>query len=183
MTATLLGTGRQVAVLVAVDHGSAGCLGIHAATRGTRFEALQPIRQGVREGFGAIGKDLATGPIVRHEQGSQYIGHDFRNEGARLGATASPSFVRAPEGKGCAERSEARRDTRAGRSARKLHTRAGEVQLQGAEASHADASTTAIIERYRRRARSLEEASIEMYLAGVSVVGWRPSPRPCGARG
>ena len=81
-----------------------GCLGIHAATRGTRCEALQPIRQGVREGFGAIGKDLAAGPIVRHDKGSQYIGHDFQNEGARLGATASPSFVRAPAGKGGAER-------------------------------------------------------------------------------
>ncbi len=57
---------------------------------------------------------------------------------------------------------------RAGRYARKLHTRAGEVQVQGAEASHADASTTAIIERYRRRARSLEEASMEI-LAGVSL--------------
>ncbi len=54
-------------------------------------------------------------------------------------------------------------------SERKLHTRAGEVQVQGAEASHADASTTAIIERYRRRARSVEEASMEMYLAGVSL--------------
>ncbi len=80
------------------------------------------------------------------------------------------------------ERSEARRDTRAGRSARKLHTHAGEVQLQGAEASHADASTTAIIERYRRRARSLEEASMEIYLV-CRYAGWRPSPRPCGARG
>ncbi len=48
-------------------------------------------------------------------------------------------------------------------------TRAPEVQVQGAEASQADASTTAIIERYRRRARSLEEASMEMYLAGVSL--------------
>ncbi len=41
--------------------------------------------------------------------------------------------------------------------------------MQGAKASQADASTTAIIERYRRRARSLEEALMEMYLAGVSV--------------
>ncbi len=57
---------------------------------------------------------------------------------------------------GLYERSEARRDTRAGRSERKLHTRAGEVQVQGAKASHADASTTAIIERYRRGARSVD---------------------------
>ena len=59
MTATLPGIERQVAVLVAVDHCSAGCVGIHAAIRGTRFEALQPIRQGVRECFGAVGKDVA----------------------------------------------------------------------------------------------------------------------------
>ncbi len=104
MTATLLGTGRQVAVLVAVDRCPAGCVGIHAATRGTRFEALQPIRQGVRECFGAIGKDLAAGLIVRHDKGSQYISHDFQNEVAWLGATASLSFVRALEGKGGAER-------------------------------------------------------------------------------
>ena len=48
MIATLPGTGRQVAVLVAVDHCPAGCVGVHTATRGTRFEALQPIRQGKR---------------------------------------------------------------------------------------------------------------------------------------
>ncbi len=64
------------------------------------------------------------------------------------------------------ERSEARHDTRAGRSERKLHTSAGEVQVQGAKASQADASTTAIIERYRRRARSVEEALIG------DVSGW-----------
>ena len=104
MTATLLGTGRQVAVFVAVDHCSAGCVGIHAATRGTRFEALQPIRQGVRECFGTIGKGMAAGLTIRHDNGSQYISHDFRNEIAWLGVKSSPSFVRAPEGNSCAER-------------------------------------------------------------------------------
>jgi Transposase, Mutator family len=39
---------------------------------------------------------------------------------------------------------------------------------EGFEASPADLET-AIIERYRRRERSVEEALIEMYLAGVSV--------------
>ena len=103
MTATLPGTGRQVAVLVAVDHCSAGCVGMHAAIRGTRFEALQPIRQGVRECFGAVGKDVAAGLIIRHDNGSQDISHDFQNEIAWLGAATSPSLVRAPEGNGCAE--------------------------------------------------------------------------------
>ena len=39
---------------------------------------------------------------------------------------------------------------------------------------------TAIIERYRRRESSVEEALIEMYLAGVSVR--RVEDTPCGAR-
>ena len=95
MTGTLLGTGRQVAVFVAVDHCSAGCVGIHAAIRGTRFEARQPIRQGVRECCGAVGKNVAAGLTIRH---------GFQNEIAWLGASSSPSFVRAPEGNGCAER-------------------------------------------------------------------------------
>ena len=103
MTATLPGTGRQVAVLVAVDHCSAGCVGMHAAIRGTRFEALQPIRQGVRECFGAVGKDVAAGLTIRHDNGSQDISHDFQNEIAWLEAATSPSLVRAPEGNGCAE--------------------------------------------------------------------------------
>ena len=71
---------------------------------GTRFEALQPIRQGVRDCFGACATDVAAGLTIRHDNGSQYIGHDFRNEIAWLGAKSSPSLVRAPEGNGCAER-------------------------------------------------------------------------------
>src|ERR687886_149434 len=45
LTATWTGQG-QAAVFVAVDHRSAECVGIHAAVRATRFEALEPIRQG-----------------------------------------------------------------------------------------------------------------------------------------
>ena len=66
------------------------------------------------------------------------------------------------------ERTEARRDTRAGGYRRKLHTRAGEVTLKVPKLRR-QAFETAIIERYRRRETSVEEALIEMYLAGVSV--------------
>jgi hypothetical protein len=38
----------QASIFVAVDHCSAECIGIHAARRAIRFEALEPIRQGVR---------------------------------------------------------------------------------------------------------------------------------------
>jgi putative transposase len=66
------------------------------------------------------------------------------------------------------ERTEARRDTRAGSYRRGLHTRAGEVTLKVPKLRR-QAFETAIIERYRRREASVEEALIEMYLAGVSV--------------
>jgi transposase-like protein len=66
------------------------------------------------------------------------------------------------------ERSEARRDTRAGHYERKLQTKAGEVRLRIPKLRQ-QTFETAIIERYRRRESSVEEALIEMYLAGVSV--------------
>jgi putative transposase len=66
------------------------------------------------------------------------------------------------------ERTAARQDTRAGHYKRKLHTKAGEVTLSVPKLRQ-QKFETAIIERYRRRESSVEEAMIEMYLAGVSV--------------
>jgi transposase-like protein len=66
------------------------------------------------------------------------------------------------------ERSPERKDTRAGHYKRKLHTKAGEVELKVPKLRTLPFETT-IIERYRRRESSVEEALIEMYLAGVSV--------------
>ena len=66
------------------------------------------------------------------------------------------------------ERTEARQDTRAGHYRRRLHTKAGEVELKVPKLRE-QKFETAIIERYRRRESSVEEALIEMYLAGVSV--------------
>jgi transposase-like protein len=66
------------------------------------------------------------------------------------------------------ERSEGRQDTRAGHYARNLETKAGKVKLKVPKLRR-QTFETAIIERYRRRESSVEEALIEMYLAGVSV--------------
>lgn len=66
------------------------------------------------------------------------------------------------------ERTEGRKDTRAGHYSRKLQTKAGEVNLNVPKLRQ-QKFETAIIERYRRRESSVEEALIEMYLAGVSV--------------
>ena len=103
LTTTITGEG-QAAVFVAVDHCSAECIGIHAATRATRFEALEPIGQGVRQYFGTFAKGVARGLAVRHDHGSQYMADAFQNELEFLGIDSSPALVRAPEGNGCAER-------------------------------------------------------------------------------
>jgi len=66
------------------------------------------------------------------------------------------------------ERSPERVDTRAGHYERQLETKAGEVTLKVPKLRRLPFET-AIIERYRRREASVEEALVEMYLAGVSV--------------
>ena len=71
-------------------------------------------------------------------------------------------------GAGRYERSQARQDTRAGSYGRSLQTSAGEVNLKVPKLRR-QTFETAIIERYRRRESSVEEALIEMYLAGISV--------------
>src|SRR4051794_1539920 len=71
-------------------------------------------------------------------------------------------------GAGRYERSQGRKDTRAGNYERTLQTSAGEVNLKIPKLRR-QTFETAIIERYRRRESSVEEALVEMYLAGVSV--------------
>ena len=66
------------------------------------------------------------------------------------------------------ERNEARQGYRSGHYDRNLTTTSGEVTLHMPRLKGI-AFETAIIERYRRRESSVEEALIEMYLAGVSV--------------
>ena len=67
------------------------------------------------------------------------------------------------------ERSEARQGYRSGHYDRNLTTTSGDVTLHIPPRLKGVSFETAIIERYRRRESSVEEALIEMYLAGVSV--------------
>ncbi len=71
-------------------------------------------------------------------------------------------------GAGRYERSADRVDTRAGSYPRQLETKAGEVTLKVPKLRTLPFES-AIIDRYRRRESSVEEALVEMYLAGVSV--------------
>lgn len=66
------------------------------------------------------------------------------------------------------ERSNDRQGYRSGHYKRNFQTTAGEVELNVPKLKGVPFET-AIIERYRRRESSVEEALIEMYLAGVSV--------------
>src|SRR3954453_11576574 len=103
LTSVMTGEG-QAAVFIAVDHCSAECVGAHASRSANRFEALEPVKQAVRERFGAFANDIAVGLQLRHDHGSQYVSHHFQTEIRFLGIESSPAFVREPEGNGCAER-------------------------------------------------------------------------------
>ena len=104
MTETVTLTEGRARVFVAVDHRSGECVGSHAAASGNRFEALEPVRQGVLRHFGDIGRGIAHGPALRHDHGSNHMSRDFQDEIRFLGLESSPSFVREPEGNGVAER-------------------------------------------------------------------------------
>ena len=103
LTSTMTGEG-QASIFVTVDHCSTECVGIHAARRATRFEALEPLRQGVRTAFGSFAGSIAGGLKLRHDHGSQFVADDYQRELAFLGIDSSPAFVREPEGNGCVER-------------------------------------------------------------------------------
>ena len=66
------------------------------------------------------------------------------------------------------ERTAGREAYRSGHYTRRLVTGAGEVELSVPKLRGATFQT-AVIERYRRRETSVEEAIVEMYLAGVST--------------
>jgi putative transposase len=103
-TATSTEVEGTVTIFAAIDHCTAECVGIHVVKKANRFEALEPIRQGLRQYFGGFSAGAATGLRLRHDHGSVYMSDDFQNEIKFLGIEPSPAFVRQPEGNGCIER-------------------------------------------------------------------------------
>ena len=63
-----------------IDHCVEDVVGWHVAKIGDRFAALEPIRQGVREHFGGFDSNVARGPAIRHDWGSQYTSAAFVGE-------------------------------------------------------------------------------------------------------
>ena len=78
------------------------------------------------------------------------------------------------------ERNEARQGYRSGHYDRNLTTTSGNVTLHVPRLKGISFET-AIIERYRRRESSVEEALIEMSWQACPCAVWRTSPKPCGA--
>lgn len=104
MTQTVTTAEGRAYVFIAVDHRSGEFVGLHAASGASRWEALEPLRQGVAKHFGSLDAGAAAGLILRHDHGSNHMSNDFQREIRFLGVTSSPAFVRQPEGNGVAER-------------------------------------------------------------------------------
>ena len=103
-TATMTCKEGNATIFIAIDHCTSECVGIHAAKRGDRFEALEVIRQGVRARRDAYVAGAMRSLKLRHDHGSQFVSDVYQKELKFLGIESSPSFVRQPEGNGCSER-------------------------------------------------------------------------------
>ena len=71
----------------AIDHYSDDLVGWHVAKLRDRWAALEPLRQGAREIFGAFHKDIARGVKIRCDWGPQYIAGAWITEVQWLGMT------------------------------------------------------------------------------------------------
>src|SRR3974390_1655462 len=93
MTQTITIRDGRANVFVAVEHANSEVVGIHASRSANRFEALEPVRQGVHRCFGAIAPGVARGLKLRHDHGSNYMSGDFRRN--RMPGNRSFALVRA----------------------------------------------------------------------------------------
>ena len=66
MTQTITIREGRANVFVAVEHANSEVVGIHASRSANRFEALEPVRQGVHRCFGTIAPGVARGLKLRH---------------------------------------------------------------------------------------------------------------------
>jgi hypothetical protein len=87
---------RWPTAFVVVEPANSEVVGIHASRSANRFEALEPVRQGVHRCFGAIAPGVAHGLKLRHDHGSNYMSGDFQDEFECLGIEASPRSCESP---------------------------------------------------------------------------------------
>jgi putative transposase len=87
-----------------IDHYTGEILGWSMAKVGTRFVAMDPVRQACARTRGSAHKDIARGVALRCDHGTQFTSKAFRAEMRHLGIDISWAFVREPQGNGCIER-------------------------------------------------------------------------------
>ena len=103
-TSVFLLNGQQATIFGVYEHCTCELMGIHAAIRADRYEAMVPLHQACRTAFGSVAMAIAAGLKLRHDNGSQFTSRAYQAELKFLGMETSPSFIRAPEGNGCIER-------------------------------------------------------------------------------
>jgi transposase InsO family protein len=89
-----------------IDHFNDEIISWHAAEKGDRFAAMEPVKMAVKKVYGNIDKHICTNTnlYLRSDHGSQYDSKDFQNEMKFLGMKLSPAYVRSPECNGIIER-------------------------------------------------------------------------------
>jgi transposase InsO family protein len=91
-------------IFSAIEHWNAECVGMYVCKKGTRFNALQPVTEGIQSIFGSVARDVARGLSLRLDHGSANCSEHFQNEIKRLGIKPSFSFVEEPQTNGVVER-------------------------------------------------------------------------------
>jgi transposase InsO family protein len=94
----------MVWIFSAVEHWNAEVVGWHVTKIGDRFNALEPIKMGLKKHYGRVAKGIAAGLAVRHDHGCQYTAEHFRKELELWGIRQSFGFVGEPQTDGVAER-------------------------------------------------------------------------------
>lgn len=91
-------------VFAAVDHFNSECVGHHVCKIGDRFNALEPVKQGLDEHFGNCDQGCARGLKLRMDNGSQYLSDHFQKQIKFWGIAPSFAFVEQPQTNGVVER-------------------------------------------------------------------------------
>lgn len=94
----------KVWIFAAVEHWRAECVGHYECKEGKRFNALQPVAQGLHKHFGSVERDAGRGLALRHDHGSAYTSDHFQNQLKFWGVAPSFAFVGEPQTTGVAER-------------------------------------------------------------------------------
>jgi putative transposase len=70
----------NVWVYSTVEHWNGECVGMSVCKNGTRFNAVQPVLEGVQSIFGSVNRVVAKGLSLRLDHGSANCSEYFQNE-------------------------------------------------------------------------------------------------------